>query len=226
MANEKQYLGWHFLREDRKLCYEDGREVKVGETLSVLDDSKPLELCEYGMHASLRPLDALKYAPGGVCCRVILSGDVVTGNDKMVGKCRTVLWMVDAEKILQRWALDCAKSVHHLTDDLRVANCIELTEKYLNGDGGVSEENLRTAARAACAAGAYAAVYAVEAAYAGAYAAASTATYAATAAASAASVADYEAIYKERLTELDTDLENRIIQAAKDGGCWVEDPQT
>ena len=229
MSTNGTYLGWHFLRSDRKLRYEDSREVKAGEPLTV--DVEP-DLCQRGLHASERLKDALWYAPGWVCCRVVLSGDVVTGNDKMVGKSRTVLWMIDAKDVILRWALDCAKSVRHLTDDPRVTECIELTEKYLNGEE-VSKKDLRDSADAAVdaayATAAYAAQTAARVADAdAAYAAAPAASWAAAAyaASDATAAVDYEAAYEERLTGLEADLEQRIIQKAKKEGVWVEDPWT
>lgn len=54
-------LAWHFCSEDRRLGYGDGREIKEGESLRV--EGTPV-LCKFGLHASVRILDALKYASG------------------------------------------------------------------------------------------------------------------------------------------------------------------
>jgi hypothetical protein len=71
---EDPSLYWHWISEDRKLRYSDGREVKVGEKLTC---QGPLSLCERGMHASRRAIDALQYAPGCIVCRVRLSGEIL-----------------------------------------------------------------------------------------------------------------------------------------------------
>ena len=97
---------WHFIREDRRLGYDDGREVKVGETLSCTGEPK---LCENGMHGSKRILDALIYAPGQICCRVEITGDVSVSDDKVVGRHRKVLAMVDASNIFHEFACRCSE---------------------------------------------------------------------------------------------------------------------
>lgn len=94
-------LGWHFCAEDRKLGYDDGRLIVEGETLSV--DCEPV-LCEQGLHASERIIDALRYAPGPVICRVELSGSIVRGDDKAVATHRKTLWMFDATNALRDFA--------------------------------------------------------------------------------------------------------------------------
>ena len=99
---------WHFLREDRCLGYGDNREVIAGETYTV---DGPSELCVRGLHGSKRPLDALRYAPGPVVCRVEIGGDVVEGDDKIVGTTREVLWMYDATEVLREFARFCALDV-------------------------------------------------------------------------------------------------------------------
>lgn len=106
-------LGWHFLPNDLSLGHGDGRKVEVGETLTV--DCEPV-LCESGLHASERPLDALGYAPGPVICRVEVGGKVVRGSDKLVGTSRKVLWAYNASDVLLAFARKCALDVAHLWD--------------------------------------------------------------------------------------------------------------
>ena len=107
--------GWHFLRKDRQLRYGDNRIVEAGETYSVPDD-RPLELCEYGLHASRRLTDALGYAPGSIICRVQLIGKRIDGDDKSVAYRRRVDWMFDATDVLCQFARRCALDVIHLWD--------------------------------------------------------------------------------------------------------------
>ena len=76
-------LMWHFLPADRRLGFGDGREVKVGETLTV--EGEPV-LCEHGLHGSSRARDALGYAQGRpVISRVRLGGTLLHDDDKSVG---------------------------------------------------------------------------------------------------------------------------------------------
>lgn len=81
---------WHFLPADRCLRYEDRRKVVDGESLEMApNQTYPVPtLCESGMHASIKLLDALSHAPGLVLCRVAVSGDVVEGSDKITGRHR------------------------------------------------------------------------------------------------------------------------------------------
>jgi len=60
---------WHFIRENKKLGYQDDRIVRAGRTYKV--DCEPI-LCESGLHASKEAIDALVYAPGPIICRVEL----------------------------------------------------------------------------------------------------------------------------------------------------------
>jgi len=101
---------WHFLRNDGKL--RDGSQPpKVGETL--IYDGK-LEMCKSGLHASIKPLDALRYAPGDIICRVNLGGVIIKADDKLLGSERTILWQYNAEPVLRHFARQCALDVIHL----------------------------------------------------------------------------------------------------------------
>ena len=73
----------------------------------ILRHRGPLELCKKGLHASIKPLDALKYAPGSVVCRVECSGEVIYGEDKLVCSRRRVLWIEDASRVLCEYATWC-----------------------------------------------------------------------------------------------------------------------
>ena len=108
---------WYFAAEDRKLRHDDGRLVEKGVTHEV--DCKPV-LCEKGLHASKRILDALSYAPGPILCRVELGGVIVYGNDKSVATKRTYIEIIDATDLLREFARKCALKVIHLWDAPRV----------------------------------------------------------------------------------------------------------
>ena len=161
----KTVLAWHFCRADMRTQFTD-EPIVVGETLTA---TGALELCENGMHASERVVDALRYAPGATLCQVELSGEILSGDDKLCARHRKVLAAVDITPQLQEFALLCAERVLPVyekqhPDDKRVRRCIATTREYLRGattldelrgacDGAYSAAH-DAYARAACAAAA------------------------------------------------------------------------
>ena len=101
----KSVLGWWFAASDA-LPNGDGRNIVVGETLTV---NPPVVLCERGLHASRRLIDALSYAPGEILYRVRLGGTVIHGDNKMVATERTALWRLDATRALRLFCCDVAE---------------------------------------------------------------------------------------------------------------------
>lgn len=104
---------WHFINKRRRLGYGDGRVVRVGRTYKIKGD--PV-LCHWGLHGSVRIVDALEYASGPILCRVEIGGKIIKGDDKLVGTKRTVLSMVDITEELRalggrgvyvRWFYNC-----------------------------------------------------------------------------------------------------------------------
>ena len=146
-------LAWHFLREDRKLNYPPHTLVEAGETYT---SEGKLELCANGMHASVRAIDALQYAPGAIICRVELSGEVLTAPDKLCARHRKVLWMADATNILHEFACWCAEQA--LTrereagrePDARSWAAVEAKRRWLKGE--ITGDELSAARDAACSA--------------------------------------------------------------------------
>lgn len=138
-----QIEAWHFLPEDRRLRFGRRMLVRPGNTFTATKRS--LELCAYGLHASERAYDALKYAPGPVICRVMLTGAHLRGEDKLCAEYRTVLWMADATDVLRSWARWCALQVIHLWD------APDVVRQYLE----TGDEGLRAAAGAAAGAAAW-----------------------------------------------------------------------
>ena len=132
-AGEVGMKGWHFCTDDRRLGYGDGRKIIAGETITV--DCKPV-LCQSGLHASEKPLDALKYARGNVVSYVDLRGIVVFGEDKAVATERYTYWITDAEKVLRKFACWCALEVAHLW------GMPEITRQYLE----TQDANIQAAA--------------------------------------------------------------------------------
>ena len=144
---------WHFLREDKRLGYDDGRLVEVGHKLTC--EPFNIKLCEKGFHGSVKLMDALKYAPGPIVCRVELSGKIIKGDDKYVASGRTVINMADATNVLQEFACLCAEDALKLVKnpDPRSFAAIEAKRKWLRGEITYKElYAAKTAAKAAWAA--------------------------------------------------------------------------
>ena len=145
---ERTMKAWHFVANNKRLGYGDGRIVEVGNTYEIPDKSRPIKLCEYGMHASVRALDALQYAPGYVCCLVELGGKIIEGDDKVVAESRKVLKMIDATNILHEMACISAETALRIADvqDPRFWQSIEAKRAWVRGE--ISDSEL-AAARAA-----------------------------------------------------------------------------
>ena len=124
---------WHFvgaaLRNGSPIPGDGEELVHEGE----------LVLCASGLHASVRAIDALRYAPGGTLCRVVVDGDVLYADDKLCASRRTIVWRIDASSMLRDFARRCAHSCLHLW------NYPQVVADYLSsGDDG-----LRSTAQAA-----------------------------------------------------------------------------
>lgn|GEM_PF-1068147 len=127
---------WYFSQNDCKLQYGDGRTIKAGVTHTVA--CEPI-LCKQGLHGSVKPLDALEYAPGGMVWRVDLGGDMVIGDDKIAATERKYLWGYDATPILRKFARLCALDVIDMWD------APDVVIQYLK----TGNDDLRVVARAA-----------------------------------------------------------------------------
>ena len=133
--------GWHFVNDTLR----DGRPVPPdGEWL---EHDGALVMCESGLHASERLIDALRYAPGSTICRVEVDGEILHDDDKLVAMRRRILWRVDGEAVLRAFARWCALEAAHLWD------MPSLVREYLE----TGDEDLRAAASAAARAAASAA---------------------------------------------------------------------
>jgi len=106
---------WHFSRAEKNgrpvLAFMDGREIRTGITHKTRG---PIVLCKSGFHASKKAIDALQHANGRHVSLVILSGKVIHGGDKSVASERTYIKTINCEKVLQKFARDCALDVAHL----------------------------------------------------------------------------------------------------------------
>lgn len=108
-------LLWHILSDDLRLGYGDGRQVVIGQPLSV---EGPISPCWRGLHASRRLYDCLEFAKGNVICKVRLGGSyAIDDGDKLVAYERTVVDMLsleDSQRVLRTFARWTARSVRHL----------------------------------------------------------------------------------------------------------------
>ena len=200
-------LGWHFLAEDQRLLYGSKEIVEAGQTYTAIG---PLVMCQNGMHACKRPIDALPYAPGPIVCRVRLRGEMIHDNtNKSVARSRQVLWMADATTILHEFALSVAADALCLQEargeftDPRSWAALEVKARWLRGEATTRE--LDAAGDAAWAAAETAAKAAArdaagDAAWAAAWAAAETAAWAAAKAAARDAAGDAAIdIYNDQL---------------------------
>jgi hypothetical protein len=124
-------LAWHFVGDTLR----DGRPIPAdGEWLR---HEGKIEPCKSGLHASVKLIDALQYAPGGTLCRVEMRGDLIEHDgNKIVARERRILWRFDATDMLRAFARQCALDVIHLWDAPQVVR------DYLE----TGDENLRAAA--------------------------------------------------------------------------------
>ena len=126
-------LAWHFVGE----MLHNGDAIPADGV--VLRHSGPLAMCESGLHASVRIMDALSYAPGETVCRVECSGETIIGDDKLACRKRQILWRLDATEVLREFARWCALSVIDLWD------APAIVREYLS----TGDESKRAAALAA-----------------------------------------------------------------------------
>ena len=150
---------WHFVGNTLR----DGRPIPRNGVW--LRHGGQIRICESGLHASRRPWDALRYAPGSVLCYVECRGDVQQQPDKLVCRERRIIMRADVTETLRYFARMQALSVVHLWASELPDGVLDY---LMTGD-----ESLRIAARGAARAEAWAEARAasVEAASAAAWAA-------------------------------------------------------
>ncbi len=112
-------------------------------------------MCESGLHASERLIDALQYAPGPIICRVECGGEIERDTDKLICRERTILWRVeDGGTLLKEFARKCALDVAHLWD------MPAIVRQYLETGDKTASAAARDAASAAARAAASATAWA------------------------------------------------------------------
>ena len=121
---------WHFTNRTLR----DGRPIPpVGEWLT---HDGPVGMCQSGLHASRKALDALQYAPGDIVHLVECEDIVEEQGDKFVCRRRKILASVDATEILRAFARRQALSVIHLWE------APDVVKRYME----TGDESLRAAA--------------------------------------------------------------------------------
>ena len=136
MKMPKLIDAWWF-STGKTLPHGDGRRIAIGRTHKVEGTIIP---CNNGLHASVKPLDALQYAPGPIVWRVRMGGTGVDDGDKLAASERTYIGGgIDVSDTLRLFARQCALDVVHLWD------APDIVIRYLK----TGDESIRAAARAA-----------------------------------------------------------------------------
>ena len=141
---------YYFSNKEKRLRNGDNRKIRKGVTHTF--QGEPL-LCCRGLHGSVRPLDALRYAPGPIIWKVELSGLMDIGDNKISAQNRKYIEWVDGTELLRKFARMCAMDVGDKIKPYTSEADYCLVVKYLK----TGDESLRAAARAAAG---YAAWYA------------------------------------------------------------------
>jgi hypothetical protein len=147
---KEKILAWHFLPDDRRLQYPPHTLVVAGQTIAA---TGKIKLHANGLHGSIRPMDALGYAPGSVIERVEHSGAIIVGHDKVVSSERKCLAIADASRVLFEFACQCAERA--LTQEREAGRephkdswkAIQARRDWLVGK--ISDEELKAAQSAA-----------------------------------------------------------------------------
>jgi MoxR-like ATPase len=178
MEADTETLAWHFTSGTLR----DGRPIPPAGEWLVHDG--PIKICHTGLHASVRLIDALSFAPGHTLHRVTLRGVKGSESDKLGARERRIEWTLNAEPVLRAFARRCALDVLPLWPDAPDA-----VREYLE----TGREDIRDAASAA----------AWDAARAGAWDAAWAATWDAASAAAWDAARDAQlGLYNTWLTEM------------------------
>jgi hypothetical protein len=122
--------GWHFLNRDHRLRLPlpDENERRLVEPGQTLHYAGAVDLCRSGLHSSRRFLDACRYAPGTIVCRVESWGRLDEGDDKLAASQRRCLWMADAAKALDEYALLFLKMALSRFPRLSLPDVVEVAE--------------------------------------------------------------------------------------------------
>ena len=133
----QEIIAYFFSPLDRQLRHGDGRRIALKIKHSV---DLPIVLCKNALHGSIRPLDALKYAPGPVLWKCRYSGEIVKEEDKLGGQYREyIAGGKDISKELREFA---RKQALKVVDNWE---CPKVVREWLES----GDEKLRSAAESA-----------------------------------------------------------------------------
>ena len=111
----------------------DGSPIpKDGEKLIFHGQPK---LCQQGLHASIEPFDALRYAPGATLCQVECGGIILQQSDKLVCTERIIIKRIDATVLLWYFARMQALKVVHLWEAPQV-----VLDYLMTGDESIRDD--------------------------------------------------------------------------------------
>ena len=131
---------WKFIRADLKLCHDETKSWKVGKTQEVDTSLRKLDLCNWGLHASVKSMDALQYASSERVrlALVEVSGETINGYDKLCAERMKPLYIASeksTQRALRLFACRCARKALKLVKnpDPRSVKAVEVSEAYANG---------------------------------------------------------------------------------------------
>ena len=139
---------WHFSNGHPR----NDPDTKIVPGLHLTVDPDRLVMCKYGLHGSVRLIDALRYAPGAVLSRVELSGRILEDTNKYVASERTHIAIEDVTRTLHEFAIWCAEQALALIDNPDPRSLEALHIKRLWLDGKATDDKLTAARDAADAA--------------------------------------------------------------------------
>ena len=138
---------WHFVADKLR----DGSPIPTDGVW--LEHTGPMKICKAGLHASVRLIDALEYAPGATICRVEVGGEMVKQKDKLVCRKRKILWRIDATMLLHEFACQMAEGAlkkAKVQQDERCWKAIKVKREWMAGRATDAElDAARDAAMAA-----------------------------------------------------------------------------
>ena len=147
-SENENRLGWKFLADGGRMTH-DMSHIEVTAGLEVrLNADQAIVACQYGLHYSERPLDALQYAESCIISRVEDIGDqrdTSEGDKVATNALRYLTSPVDTERTLHEFAIWCAEQALSLIEkpDPRSLNALEVKRRWL--DGKASDEDLAAA---------------------------------------------------------------------------------
>jgi hypothetical protein len=104
---------YHFAKiENGVPVMRGGMSIVIGKKYNINN----IEMCQRGFHGSIKPLDALHYAPGNYISIRELSGEIIIGDDKVVASECVHIAGFNGEEMLRKFARLCALDVIHLWD--------------------------------------------------------------------------------------------------------------